>query len=250
MNSKVFTKILPYMIISSLILNGCGVEKANCDLPNRHVHLYTKDIDSVTLSRYLESEALVDDGWYRNDDYINITSNDAKMYKLLDKGDSIFHNNLFNGLNNFDYLYNEMAKDEDYLEFYYARDVVVTWTTTDSDGKKISHTRVDHEEGWHSNQFSPDNTGRVRLCHHRYFAFRPYIKNGKLELEESKPVDDIREVLEYYIYVSEDFSTIVTKEHYLLPVQLLSLSPEDFVDDFDHPDLENHTKYLTKTKTR
>ena len=46
-----------------------------------------------------------------NKDYIEITKDDEKLYKTI-KG-------LFTGVDNWDYLYNEMSTHHDYLEFYY-----------------------------------------------------------------------------------------------------------------------------------
>ena len=252
MNSKIFTKLLPYMIMSSLILNGCGIEKADCNLPNEHVHLYTKDMnDGTTISRYQESERLNDYGWTWHEDFIEVNKDDAQFYKKLDEGDHLFNTNLFNGIDNFDYLYNQMASDEDYLEYYYEKETVVVHYVYDDKGNVIdTYTEVQHDEGWHKNQFDSDNTGKVRLCHQRYYAFRPVMQNGKWDLMKSKEVDDIREVLDEYPYVSEDFSTTVYKEHKYLPIQLLTLKAEDLIEDFNHPDLENKTSTLNKTRTR
>ena len=247
MNSKLLNKILPYMIMSSLLLSGCGREKAECFEPNEHVHLYTKEMnDGTIVSRYQDCEYLNDHDWIWNEDHINLTHNEiGKAYY-----DALDSKTLFDGVEYFDYLYNKMANDHDYLEYYYRYTEETTHTVTDEDGNETTYTTEETRQGWSTDKTHRGNTGEVRLCHHQYYAYKPLLIDGKWKLFKSDSVDDVREVLEYYPFVGEDFSTIVTKTHFVSPFQLRTIEAIDFYDDFGHPDLENKESSVKNKRTR
>ena len=235
-------RVVPYLLISSMLLTGCG-KKSECDLPTRHVHLYTKDINNdITISRYLDSEYEEMGSYTWNEDYFEITKTDEQLYNLLNSKD------LFNAYDNWDYLYYEMSHNHDYLEFYYSYYTTETYTETDDEGNEVTYTEEVHHTGWTEDPTYWHNTGDTRLNHHRYFGYRVIYKNGKFELERSRLVDDVREIMDDYPYVYEKGYTEVSEDFYFPEYQLPHLSPDDF-NVFDHPDLSNTTPYLhTKTK--
>lgn len=243
MKKKMIYKLLPYMIMSSLTLSGCG-ETSECDLPNRHVHLYTKDINGFTIKKYEDNEHLYDYyGYQWNPEYIDINKKDELAFNRI----STY--NLFDGVENFDYLYNKMAYNYDYLEFEYKYETRETIEIKDDEGNVIdTKEKVETHYDWHKDQYDFDNTGKVRLCHKQYFGYSVEEKNGKWYVERSPYVDDYREILEYYPYVNEDCSTTVTKEHNLSFFKSREVTTEDFYYDFGHPDLENTSPTLRKTK--
>jgi hypothetical protein len=256
MSSKVLNKILPYMIISSLLLSGCGREKAECLEPNEHVHLYTKEMyDGTVVSRYQECEYLNDYRWTWNEEHINLNNNAAcKMYDTLDAGTyyNLKHdNNLFDGIDNFDYLYNFMASTEDYLEYYYEYYETTVHNIYDDKGNVIgTYTTTERKDGWSTDRNHRGNNGKIRLCHYQFYGYKPLLVDGKWQLFRSECVDDIREVLEYYPYVAEDFSTVVTKTHHVLPIQLWTVDASDYYEDFNHPNLEEKTSGIERKRTR
>ena len=230
-------KLVPYMLISSMLLTGCG-EKSTCNLPTRHVHRYTKEITSdITISKYQDDEHVNSHGYTWQEEYLEITKIDEDLYKLLDRY------NAFNGLDNWDYLYYEMSHNHDYLKFYYEYDTVETYTTTDEEGHTETHTRTVHHDGWHTNPNDSDNTGKTRLYHHKYYGYRVIYNNGKFEIERSPYVDDIREILNDYPYVCENGTYEVYEQFKFSRSELPYLSPDDFTC-FNHPDLTNTTPSL------
>ena len=237
MNNKLKTQVMSGLLASSILLSGCG-KKSDCEIPSRHVHRYTKPItQEIVLEEYIDSEKLEYHGFNWNNDYIEINKHDEELYKLLNK------ELLFNGSNNWDYLYNRMANNHDYLMFYYEYYTVETYTTTDSKGNIEIHTRNVRHDGWHSNPHDSDNTGDVRLYHHQYYGYRVLNVDGKYILERSPFVDDIRDVIDEYPYFGERCVHEIY-QHYKYPVRELGyLRPEDF-DVFNHPNLDVKTLTL------
>lgn len=180
----------------------------------------------------MDDEHLNSSGYQWNEEYIEINKVDESVYKLFKS------NKLFEGTNNWDYLYNLMASQKDYLKFYYEYTTTETYTTTDSDGNQTTHTRTEHHDGWHTNPYDSDNTGKTRLYHHKFYGYRVIYESDKFKLERSPYVDDIREIINEYPYFSENCVIEVYETFYFNKYELRYLSPEDF-DVFDGPDLEN-----------
>ena len=236
-------KIVPYLLISSMLLTGCG-KKSECENPTRHVHLYTKEFNNgIVISTYFDDESLERSGYQWQNDIIEITKTDEELYHVLNS------HNLFNGIDNWEYLYRLMASQHDYLKFYYEYDTVETYTETDSKGNTTVHTRTVHHDGWHTNPNDSDNTGKTRLYHHRFYAYRVLYRDGHFVLDRSPLVDDIREVLEDYPYVCENAVEEVYETFKFARHDLPYLRAEDF-DTFAHPNLSNTTPYLNPTLTR
>lgn len=226
-------------VLAALSLTGCG-KKSDCKIPTRHVHKYTKEInDNISINRYVDDEHLNNHGYNWTDEYLEITKNDEEYYKLLSKND------LFVGEDNWDYLYNLMANQNDYLMFYYEYYTTETYTTVDEDGDITFHTIEVHHDGWHKNANDSDNTGLTRLYHHRYYGYRIVNDGGKPKLEQSKAVDDIRDVIFDYPYFN-DYPIVTVYEQYKFKKKELSeLSVDDF-DVFTGPNLA--TNELNKDK--
>ena len=90
MNEMLSKKIVPYALVATMAFSACG-KKSECEIPTRHVHKYTKQVtDDITIEKYLDNEHLNSFGYHWNKDYIEIT-----------------------GVDNWDYLYNEMSSHHD-----------------------------------------------------------------------------------------------------------------------------------------
>ena len=230
-------KVVPFVLISSMLLTGCG-KKMDCGLPARHVHQYKKNINSnITLTNYYDSEYEQVNGYNWQEDYIEITRTDEELYRLLNS------KNLFDATTNWDYLYYEMSHVHDYLEFYYEYDTEETNSYTDEDGNVHVETYTVHHSGWHTNPNDLDNTGDVRLNHYRFYNYRVIYKDGKFQLEKSRLVDDVREVMDDYPYACEKGFALVHKDFKFKRRDLPKLKPSDF-DTFNHPDLTNKSPSL------
>ena len=221
-------RVLSYMLASTLLLSGCS-EKSECNIPARHVHKYIRQVnDNISIEKYLDDEHLTVGYYNWTENYIEINKEDEKLYKLL--------RGLFDGVTNWDYLYNRMASVHDYLEFYYEYDTVEVRTRTNADGETETYTETVHHSGWHKNANDFDNTGRTRLCHHRFYGYVVVLNNGKYQLVRSPLVDDIRYIIDNYPYFDETCTEIVSKEFKFKKRELKYLAPEDF-DIFEGPDL-------------
>lgn len=241
MDKSVSKGIVSYALAASLMLSGCG-EKSECDIPTRHVHRYTKEItEDISIEKYIDNEHLKVKGYNWTDNYFEITSEDEKLYHIID--------DLFDGVSNWNYLYYVMSCQKDYLKFYYEYDTIETYTTTDSDGKVTTHTRTVHHDGWTTNPNRSDNTGKTRLYHHKFYGYRVIYNNGIYKLEKSPLVDDIREIIFEYPYFSEKCVSLVYEQFKFKRSELKNLSVDDF-DTFNHPDLTNASLYYAKTKVR
>lgn len=229
--------LLSFVLAASLALPGCGA-KVDCDVSNRHFHKFHKDVPgSNGIDTYLDGEYSSIWDYERTDDYVELTKRDEEVYHLLEY--------LMNGEKNFDYLYHMMASNKDFFKFHYEYDTVESYTVEDSEGNKKTEWKKVHHEGWHRNPNSSDNTGRVRLYHYRYFAYRVVLNsNGKFTLDRSPAVDDIRDVLDDYPYASEECFELVY-EQYRFPRQKLPYLDVNDFDVFQGPNLDQKT-YIKK----
>ena len=242
MNKRFYKNLIPIAITITL-LSSCS-EKSKCELPTSHVHKYTKEItDEITIQTYKDQEFLNSYGYHWNEEHIEINKVDEEVYKIIgNKG-------LFEGCTNWEYLFNTMASKKDYLKFFYEYDVIETYYEKDSDGNSIPRTRKVHYDGWTTNPYDPNNTGRTRLYHHKFYGYRIICENGKFKLEQSELVDDVREVINSYPYFTEDFDSEVYETFRFSRFELGSLSVEDF-DVFEHPDLNNPNLELGPTRIK
>lgn len=226
---KVYKKILPLLVVP-FILTGCG-EQSKCELPSRHVHKYTMNSSKGSIVNYIDSENINYGKYNWNKDYIEITKDDEKFYRT--KGE------LFEGADNWTYLYNTMAANNfDYLEFYYHYTTTSTYTSTDSKGHTTTHTQTHHHSGWSEDPTHRGVNGDVRVNHHRFYGYKIIYKNGEYVKEKSPIVDDIRDIIDEYPYFSEDCVEIVYKEYDCSRYNLAKLRVEDF-NAFKKLDLSN-----------
>ena len=245
MNKTTKSKLLAYLLTCGIMLSGCG-KKSDCEIPTRHVHRYTKDFgNEIVIENYFDSEDLSHRGYKWNSDYIEINKYDEELYKVLN------HKSLFDGVSNWRYLYNYMASSHDYLMFYYEYTTTEERTTTDSKGNTKTETVTVHHDGWHDDPNDYDNTGDVRLYHHRFYGYRVVYNNGSFRLERSPYVDDIREIIYDYPYFCEECDHEVYEEFKFRRRELKNLRPEDF-DVFNQPDLANPDldSYTMRLKTQ
>ena len=233
-------RVVPFVLISGLTLSGCAPQ-SECALPARHVHLYTKPVNSsVIIEKYVDSEDLHRGDFTWHDDCIEITKTDEELFRLLG------NNNLFSAANNWDYLRYEMSQLHDFMEYYYSYTTLQTYTTTDSKGHTTVHTRTVHHSGWHDDAYSSHNTGEVRVGHHRYYGYRVNYTNDGFKLEKSPLVDDVREVMDDYPYVCENGNEVVYKTFTFKEEQLPYLRLEE-IDPFINPDLSNDSPTLNNS---
>ncbi len=237
-------KIVPCALALSVMLGSCSSEKSECELINRHVHKYIKNVNGqIKIEKYMEDERMSVGGYNWTDNTIEVTSVDADYFKTLEK------KGLFLGATNWDFLYNQMLTHPDYLEFYYYYETTEIYTSVDDDGNVTIETETVIHDGWTRDPNYWPNTGKVRLNHYMYYGYRVVNKNGKFTLEKSKEVDDIREVIDDYPLVGEDSLTKVCEYFREKPALLPSLTPDDF-DTFNHPDLTNKDISLGISRTR
>ena len=195
---KLMPKVVALLFIP-FILTGCG-KKSDCDIKERHVHLYTKNTNKGKIEKYLDSEKLTQGNYNWNKDCIEITSEDEEFYRA--KGD------LFVGADNWEYLFNTMKENsKDYLEFYYH----YTTTSVVKAGKSTI-TQIHHHSGWDTDPEHRGVTGEVRVCHNRYYGYNIVLMDGKYVKVQSPIVDDIREIINDYPYFSEECIETVYKE--------------------------------------
>ena len=231
---KVYIKLLALAAIP-FILSGCS-EQSQCNVKETHVHLYTNQAKGATIKRYLYSEDLKTySGYNWNKDYIEVTDEDLEFYKA--KG------NLFYGPDNWEYLYNVMKSQKDYLEFYYHYTEDTVMTSVDAEGNMSSYVVTDTHSGWSNNPKHRGVTGKVRVVHSRFHGYRFVTRDGKhFEKQQGKSVDDIRDTIDKYPYFDNDCVTLVNREYKVDKSILTTLKVED-LDEFTGPDLENKNLY-------
>lgn len=240
----------------SLIIGGLvgSKEEKKCDIyDGYHVHCYTYNInDNVCINRYVNSEK--DSLWnlstYYNktDKYIPATTEDLKIYNLLSKKE------LFDGRDNIDYINYQIENNKDYLEFYYyyttTRTVYHTKTHIDSEGhthtESIPEVVTDVHSGWSEDSYHRGVTGKTRVVHKKYFAYK-VINDDELSLEKSELVDDIREIINEYPYINVNCSENVYEVFRFKTRELPYLNIDDF-NPFYTPTVENNPLNNIKTK--
>ena len=225
---KIYRSIIALLTIP-FILTGCS-DREKCDIDGLHVHKYVGTSNRGTVTNYYNSEDKYigyhyEDGSYkafhyeRTDEYIPITKEDESFYKTM------YEQALFNGKDNWDYLFNIMKAKKDYLEYEYEY--------SNEDG-----TFYD----WHRDKNHYWNTGKVRVNHYRFCGHRLTYKNGKWVNERSPFVDDIRDIIDEYPYFELDCYKVVHKDYKFKKKELANLKVSD-VSEFKKPDLDNSELY-------
>ena len=245
MNNNNLQRILPTMLITTLLLTGCTNKKDNnCNLTNPHAHLYHKEITSnLSLNTYLPREDLEFNGYKKTDDVIPLSDYDIAFYNAT--------NNLllFEGIYHWDYLYSLMYRHQDYIKFENISIENKEVTVFDKEGNSTIRTIPTKIRDFKDNCYAEGNTGLVRIYHHMFYGYKIEEIKGKLTLVKSPLVDDIREILEEYPYYTEGCFEVVTHDVELTPGVLRFIEADGFTF-FNHPDLTNKTMYLDKTLTK
>jgi len=236
---KIMPRIVALLFVP-FILTGCG-KKSDCDITTSHLHLYTKNTEKGTISKYLDSEKLTYGNYNWNKDYIEITKEDENFYRA--KGE------LFVGKDNWQYLFNTMKENsKDHLEFYY--DYKTHYVVTMGSGKS-RHTaiRSSRHTGWSDDPTHRGVTGEVKVCHHRFYGYNIVLIDGEYQKVQSPLVDDIREIINDYPYFSEECVEIVDQKHdFTKNIDILpSLKVSDF-NDFTGPDLSSPELNISEIK--
>ncbi len=257
--NKVKKKINRYIAAALIALNMTGcVPKSNCPYANtlKHIHRYQRVTpDGCTLTAYFLGEDMTCNDFNWQEDFITTTNGiDQIVYKI------ITNNGLFKGKDNWNYLYKLMCNHPDYLMFYYYYETTQYInhykTVKDADGNE--HEELDYVEikkiphdGWTTNPYNSDNTGKVKIVHTRYYGYRIYEdKNKKFILQRSPYVDDIRSIMEDYPYYSANYSSDGIQEfekqipRKFSKRELPNLKPSDF-NYFTSPDLSNKKSTLS-----
>lgn len=234
--------IVPYVVSgvigTGLIIGGivAGPKKEQCEITNTyHVHLFSKDIGNTTINKWLQREK--NTSYTKKDDFLPTTAFDLEAFDKLDD------HHLFDGIDNLDYIHYQIKHNRDYLEFYYYYEE--TYYVEDEDGKKVKKT--DTYSGWSTNSHHRGVTGKTRVYHTRYYAYKLVYREGKLELEKSNDVDDVREILSEYPYISENTNHEVYETFYFSEFELPFLDIEDF-DPFYTPTVENNPLQIEKAQ--
>lgn len=227
---KVYIKLLALLPIPFLLASCC--KQDDCNINGSHIHKYVGSNKKGTITNFFNSDKkyiFVDyidnyDGmcksfaYKRDSDYFGITDDDKAFYEA--KGTK-----LFNGKDNWDFLYNIMASKHDFLEYQYQAD--------DGVGGIFRN--------WSQNKYT-NITGKVRVCHYQFCGHKLTYKNGKWIDERSPFVDDVREIIDEYPYFELDCYTVVTKEYELSRDSAKNVALFD-LDDYEQPDLDDKELY-------
>lgn len=230
--------VIPYLLGAGLFIGGVfSVPKEEqCDITSTyHVHLYTQDIGNVTIKKWLHKEKNTM-FYVKHDDFLPVTTFDLKVYEKLDDY------NLFEGIENIDYIHYQIRNNRDYMKFYYHYEETHTKKDENGNTKTVTETH----EGWSTNPRHRGVTGKVRVYHTRYYAYKLVQTDEKLVLEKSPYVDDIRTILNEYPYVGENTATEVTETFHFSSFELPYLNLDDF-DPFYTPTVENNPLENTYT---
>lgn len=221
---------LSYALSIGLIIGGLvsPSKKEQCEITNTyHVHKFTKTVGNVSIEKWLERES--NTSYKKKEDFLPATSFDIQAYNTLAS------NYLFDGKDNLDFINYQIATNKDYMEFYYYYET--EHYEEDKDGKKVKKTEI--HNGWTKNPWHEGVTGKTKVIHTRYYAYSLVYRNGQLELEKSKSVDDVREILDEYPYISESTNHEVSQTFYFYSFELPYLELEE-IDPFYTPTVENN----------
>ena len=153
-----------------------------------------------------DKEYLSYEGYERNEEYITIEG-EEDLYRFMDK------KNLMRISDNLDVILNTQEQNVDYTEYRYRYIYMQPIPHTRKVGKTtttyftyIPVTRY----SWTSNPNHSRLTGETRLCHYVYVAYKiEKNEKGKYVLIPSEQVDDIREVMDEYPYISKKYIKVV-----------------------------------------
>ena len=252
-NTNIIPYVISYVIVTGLIIGGIASipRKEQCEITNTyHVHRFSKNTENTTISRWINDEKKDndytlkeklnkkvieclygenDDSYTKEDIYLPATTTDLEAFDQLDYKD------LFDGKENIDFINYQIKQNTDYLKFYYYYED--TYYKKTKNGNTIAKT--EKHSGWTTNRYQRGVTGETRVYHTRYYAYKLVFENGKLKVKKSRPVDDVREILNEYPYISEDSNGEVHETFYFSRYDVLNVNVKD-ITPFYTPTVENN----------
>ncbi len=227
---KIYKQVLALIAIPFL-LTGCG-QKSECEMQQDHVHKYIHNTNKGRVETYINDEHMIYGNFVWQEEYMNINKDDLMFYKAK--------RDLFYGPDNWTFLYKLMASKKDYLEYYYEYTTDDYISSTDEDGNENGYWTTTTHTGWTTNPKDINNTGKIRVCHHRFYGYDiVYDCKTKTYGRVQGPLkDDVRDFMKDYPYFEEDCVKVVKKEHKVNKKDLTTVKPQDF-NDFKGPDLLN-----------
>ena len=234
---KTYLKLLALLPIP-FILASCDL--SDCDIETKHAHKYVHSDNKGNIVNYLIDEQKIINNYYRvpnvvldenytekmisytwTNESIELTNDDEAFIKI--KGD------LFNGLDNWDYLYNIMLNNHDHLEYNYIYD----------DGE-------DKHNRWRNYYDRQDHhTGIVRVFHVKYYGYKIVYKDGSYQKIKSPLVDDIREIIDEYPFMNIGCMKTVYKDYQFKVNDLGKIKLSD-IDEFKQPDLLTNKLHISE----
>ncbi len=177
--------IVGTLAVSSL--TGCG-KKADCEIPNRHAHMYVNDDGYV---RYIESEKIEFDDYNRSYNYIDLTEEESQFYNILISKD------MFRIDDNIDLILAQQEQNRSFMIYEYS------YNTNSRVGSSTSYY-------WTNDPEHEDLTGKEKEVHYIYQAYNvKKDEDGKFIVYPSPIVEDIMEVMEEYPYIRENYYVAV-----------------------------------------
>lgn len=228
--------VIPYVIGTGLIIGGIVSipKKEQCEITNTyHVHQFNKNIENTTINKWLQREN--NTSFTKKDDYLPTTAFDLEAF------DKLADHNLFDGKDNIDFIHYQITHNKDYLKFYYYYEE--THYEKDEDGNEVAKT--EEYEGWTRNPNHRGITGKTRIYHTRYYAYKLIYRDNKLETERSHEVDDVREILDEYPYINESSAHEIYETLYFSKYEVPFLELEK-ISPFYTPTVENNPLEVEK----
>ena len=193
---------LALALVTPLTLSGCS-KKADCNISVPHAHKY---VNEMGFERYINRENIRYDGYDRCEEY-RVIEGEEDLYKFLTKKD------LLRIDDNLELINSIQESQDDYIEYRYSYTHLQPIPHTRKVGKTtttyftyIPRTRY----SWTSDPNHSRLTGETRLCHYVYVAYKiEKNEKGKYVLIPSEQVDDIREVMDEYPYISKKYIKVV-----------------------------------------
>jgi hypothetical protein len=187
---------------------------------------------------------------------INITSEDEKYYRFLNDN-KITRLDVDSGLN-MNYLYNQIySNSHDVLEFYYYYETRDEVTKEDEDGNEYTEVQINIHDGYSTDPYHHDNTGKIKITHTMFVLNKVIYKNGKWTLDTIK-VDDPQEYWNEYNYFkiptwidNQNNLTTVYVERDDYEVYQLPFLNVDEITPFTNVDTttEGYRKWYSENKT-
>lgn len=225
-SKKVNLRLASSVLIAVMLFSGCS-KKMDCDVQNRHFHIYNKDgIETLFDS---EKEYKNDYKWTKETVEYSDELNDE--IKFLEK------NNLVHISNNLEYLVDYMVRNPEHIEYEYSYEaqeidhyigmngIAYTPTTVVTkvgvDGKPEMTTIINTpvyktviKTDFTTDESVSQKTGKVRNAQVKYYSYKIVTKdNGEKVIEKSGLTDNILDLRDEYPYFNPNgFTNVVYTE--------------------------------------